>query len=518
MNFQRLRFRNIVLLTVACSSGLLGAAERPQFTAPSGSTVYQTGNFTLTQGSTMSVGAMSLIMQTDGNLVLYQQDGTVVWSTGTGGQDCSGGQCVAIFQTDGNFVVYNGGTPLWSSGTSGHPDAQLILSPRSPQLEIITGDDSVLWATTTSFSAGTFQLGQGASFGFGSLTLSMQTDGNLVLYSPSGTPLWYTATSGQDCSGDQCVAVFQTDGNLVVYNGSTPLWTSATGGHPGAQLLLYSEAPELEIVDESNNLLFSNEPLYAAGTFQLAQNTYVAVGSSTLLMQTDGNLVLYSSDGTPLWSTGTGGQDCTAGQCVAIFQSDGNFVVYNGSTVLWTSGTAGYPDAELLLDGQSPQLEITNTDSSILWANVDTFDAGNLTLYQGTSVDFDSLSLTMQTDGNLVLYQSDGSVVWTTGTSGQDCSASQCVAIFQFDGNFVVYNGSTALWTSGTGGNPGAQLVLSPTSPEVQIVGSGAVLYSDARGSQHPRPQRGVGSLSARGPFQGYTKLEKMHRRNTRAQ
>src|ERR1700730_15943960 len=99
----------VALLTFVSSSGLLlGATARPHFQAPSGSFVYDAGNFTLTQGSTVSVGSLNLVMQTDGNLVLYQQDGTPLWYTGTGGQDCSAGQCVAVFQTDGNFVVYNG--------------------------------------------------------------------------------------------------------------------------------------------------------------------------------------------------------------------------------------------------------------------------------------------------------------------------------------------------------------------------------------------------------------------------
>jgi hypothetical protein len=84
-------------------------------------------------------------MQGDGNLVLYEHGGTAVWDTGTGGQNCGTGQCVAVFQADGNLVVYNGSTPLWGSGTSGNPGAQLLLSAQSPQLEIIGSNQSILW-------------------------------------------------------------------------------------------------------------------------------------------------------------------------------------------------------------------------------------------------------------------------------------------------------------------------------------------------------------------------------------
>ena len=54
------------------------------------------------------------------------------------------------------------------------------------------------------------------------LTLSMEADGNLVLYrAPGRQLLWQSNTSGA-CS-DNCLAVLQPDGNLVLYkNGSTP--------------------------------------------------------------------------------------------------------------------------------------------------------------------------------------------------------------------------------------------------------------------------------------------------------
>jgi hypothetical protein len=52
-----------------------------------------------------------------------------------------------------------------------------------------------------------------------------QTDGNLVLYSPSG-PTWSSRTNGKG----QFISI-QGDGNLVIYNASgAPLWASNTDG------------------------------------------------------------------------------------------------------------------------------------------------------------------------------------------------------------------------------------------------------------------------------------------------
>jgi len=58
---------------------------------------------------------------------------------------------------------------------------------------------------------------------------------------------------------------------------------------------------------------------------------------------------------------------------------------------------------------------------------------------------------TMQTDGNFVLYRWDGSAVWATGTNGWGGSQLK----MQSDGNLVVYWGSWAIWASGYLGNPG---------------------------------------------------------------
>jgi hypothetical protein len=55
-------------------------------------------------------------------------------------------------------------------------------------------------------------------------------------------------------------------------------------------------------------------------------------------MQSDGNLVLYTSSGTPVWATGTPGNP---GAYLEV-QNDANLVIYSPSgTALWPTGTAG---------------------------------------------------------------------------------------------------------------------------------------------------------------------------------
>jgi len=72
-------------------------------------------------------GNFQLVLQPDGNLVLYQVSPTLaLWSSQTAGQP----SYVLTMQPDGNLVLYDNATPpnaLWSSQTFGHGGAYLIL-------------------------------------------------------------------------------------------------------------------------------------------------------------------------------------------------------------------------------------------------------------------------------------------------------------------------------------------------------------------------------------------------------
>jgi hypothetical protein len=88
----------------------------------------------------------TLVMQTDGNFVLYNENGTPIWATGTYGNTGDD----TVFQTDGNLVVYTAsGVPIWASNTYG--------------------------------------LAAGGTFDY-------QSEGNLVIYNSAGLPVWASNT------------------------------------------------------------------------------------------------------------------------------------------------------------------------------------------------------------------------------------------------------------------------------------------------------------------------------------
>ena len=93
-------------------------------------------------------GRYQLILQRDGNLVLYDLSGgqKALWASGTTGQAAN--QC--IMQTDGNLVLYDlsgGQKALWASGTAGHPNSFLCVQDDG-NLAIYQPSNPI-WATNT---------------------------------------------------------------------------------------------------------------------------------------------------------------------------------------------------------------------------------------------------------------------------------------------------------------------------------------------------------------------------------
>ncbi|MET8952002.1 hypothetical protein ACWEO4_29730 [Streptomyces sp. NPDC004393] len=100
------------------------------------------------------------------------------------------------------------------------------------------------------------------------------------------------------------------------------------------------------------------------------------------------------------------------------------------------------------------------------------------TLSAGQSWSATLAHLTMQGDGNLVIYDEQGHARWASNTFGAGNHA-----VFQADGNLVVYNSANqAVWSSGTEGHNGAELVLQ-NDGNVVISQGGAALW--ASGTQH---------------------------------
>ncbi|WP_405506688.1 mannose-binding protein [Streptomyces cyaneofuscatus] len=92
------------------------------------------------------------------------------------------------------------------------------------------------WGTQTV--SATSSIGVGQSWATNRIRMTMQQDGNLVVYNEQNKPIWAAMTFGENHR-----AIFQPDGNLVIHNGDDrAIWASKTHDFGGAQMVLRSDA------------------------------------------------------------------------------------------------------------------------------------------------------------------------------------------------------------------------------------------------------------------------------------
>lgn len=174
--------------------------------------------------------------------------------------------------------------------------------------------------------------------------LSLQPDGNLVLYASSGAAVWNSGTYGKGASK----LYVQEDGNLVIYNSQGVTWSSGTNYSTSHINFTTSKMPVesvlypgqgIQTADRKYSLYLQgdgNLVLYSPYRALWASNT-VGSNAATLVIQADGNAVLYNKNGAPVWNSGTVGR----GPSSLNVQQDGNLVLYNASGATWSTRTDG---------------------------------------------------------------------------------------------------------------------------------------------------------------------------------
>lgn len=106
-----------------------------------------TGGQKLTSGQQIysKNGSYYLVMQSNGNLVLYRHWGGYVWESRTSNST----NAYAVYQTDGNFAVYRSNAKTCHSNTGGRGGRSLVLLGYG-NLVNYTGTGSVLWNSRSS--------------------------------------------------------------------------------------------------------------------------------------------------------------------------------------------------------------------------------------------------------------------------------------------------------------------------------------------------------------------------------
>jgi hypothetical protein len=95
----------------------------------------------------------------------------------------------------------------------------------------------------------------------------------------------------------------------------------------------------------------------------------VDIRGASLALTEQGNLQITDARNNILWQSGTSLQ-CD-GSCQAVFQNDGNLVLYGpantGYAAYWTSQTLNNSRGSLILSNHAPYLKILDKKGKVLW-------------------------------------------------------------------------------------------------------------------------------------------------------
>ncbi|MEV7762510.1 peptidoglycan DD-metalloendopeptidase family protein [Curtobacterium flaccumfaciens] len=202
------------------------------------------------------------------------------------------GQFKLIMQGDGNLVEYGiGNRVLWASNTAGNSGAIAVVG-KNRALDITKNGKRVArWA-----SAGTVN----------STALKVRADGTMALLAgktvvvswngyqdrvPSGNTILGGTVLRSDTSNTRILNM-RTDGNLVQKVSGRVVWQSRTGGHPGAWA---------ELQAKGNFVIWTRDA--SRKKVALWSSRTSTAGSGNLLVQVDGNVVLYGAKDTRVWSS-----------------------------------------------------------------------------------------------------------------------------------------------------------------------------------------------------------------------
>ncbi|MFC4912022.1 hypothetical protein [Actinomadura gamaensis] len=170
-----------------------------------------------------SNGRYKLVMQADGNLVVYRGSSSI-WSSHTWVKGSS-----ATMRTDGDLVVAKGSHRYWNSHTAGHKGAYLSL--QNDGNAVVYQGRTALWSSyqwiSTLPSGVTLYPYQKVISQNRAWQLRQEPDGDLALYR-YGKRAWHTGTSGHKGA----YTVMQADGNLVVYSKGKAIWSTHTWRKP----------------------------------------------------------------------------------------------------------------------------------------------------------------------------------------------------------------------------------------------------------------------------------------------
>lgn len=413
-----------------------------------------------------------LIFEQDGDLALYDANSssTPIWSTNTAGSNRE--LCI---QSNGSMWIdnYETGAVLWSRSSSyTGTDASIQIDD---DCDVAAKAGSTSYWTEPGVCPGDSQASSLAGWCADTTEtvtiaqsnwakLQWTTDGKLIMYATGaddGDTIW---TASSTAGAKLC---FEDGGRLAIYNSSSGLvWQSGSVNdyNKEYQLGLDDCALKINRFDTGTSVYTASNTCpqaIEANSWTLTKNTsadqvIVENDDAELVYTTSGFLVLRAKDGDIYWRAAYVGSTLS-------FQSDGNLVLYSGSTALWSSGTAGHGVNQLSIDGCS--FKLTNTSTSTTY-----YTRGSSSCNQA-SIALDGSSIS-KSGGAYLLRSQDAYLVWTANgylklqtvagtTLWQASSTAGTNVNFQTDGNLTVHDSAgSSIYYASTVTTTATKLVL----------------------------------------------------------
>jgi hypothetical protein len=208
--------------------------------------------------------------------------------------------------------------------------------------------------------------------------------------------------------------------------------------------------------------------------------------TGSLTMQTDGNFVILAGE-SGIWSTMTNEPNLPAAGRVK-FQEDGNLVIFSSTGYPMAHSNTHDKGEKLVLQSDN-NLAIFDKGQKLIWSTYShklelpetiTFYPGQFDLKAGERIRSKNGYIEMQTDGNFVISEPNGTAWW--GTSYQMAGIPNILsakrAIFQGDGNLVLFDADGIPLASTNSAYKAKRLVFQTDKNLVAIDESGTAFWS----------------------------------------